>query len=262
MDFQTSDKMRLNYHKYGKGQPLVFIHGYSGYQEIWTMQIDFFVNHGYQVITYDQRNHGASQFDPNLTDFNVLIRDLKELIIGLKLDQPILIGHSMGAAVVYGFIGKYASMIKAAVAVDESPKMIGTPDFPYGFMNATRINYKEKLAQLGKVRETLHGVAPKCRQAVKNARAQFPFNWEGNQKLLYGHVHEDWRQNLINATLPVLLVTANQSPFYNGKWADVMVKQNPKYLKHVAIDQSGHCVMAEQPAEFNQTVLKFITALS
>ena len=137
MGFQTSDKMRLNYHKYGKGQPLVFIHGYSGYQEIWTMQIDFFVNHGYQVITYDQRNHGASQFDPNLTDFNVLIRDLKELIIGLKLDQPILIGHSMGAAVVYGFIGKYASMIKAAVAVDESPKMIGTPDFPYGFMNAT-----------------------------------------------------------------------------------------------------------------------------
>ncbi|MFC2685494.1 MAG: alpha/beta fold hydrolase, partial [Limosilactobacillus oris] len=39
MDFQTSDGVRLNYRIQGQGQPVVLIHGFGGYQQIWCLQV-------------------------------------------------------------------------------------------------------------------------------------------------------------------------------------------------------------------------------
>lgn len=261
MDFITSDGIRLNYQEYGNGMPIIFVHGFSGCQEIWTEQIDFFVEHGFRVITYDQRNHGASQIDENLSDIFVLVRDLKELIEHLCKQNPIIVGHSMGASVAYGILGQYQNLVKAVVAVDQSPKMVEDDEWHYGFMHATRTNCRAKAEQLPHIRQTLHGVTDKTRQKVKNAQRQFPFDWQLNKKLLYSHVRVDWRKDIVNANVPVLLITANQSPFYDGRYADVMCQENPKFVSHIAIDQTGHCVMAEQPTEFNQDVLSFIKNL-
>lgn len=261
MDFKTSDGKQLNYQIYGKGYPIIFIHGYGSYQQIWTMQLDFFQKHHFKVITYDQRNHGASQTDIQLKDIDILVRDLKELIMGLHLDHPLLVGHSMGASVIYGLLKEKFSNISAVVAVDQSPKMIGNLKWPYGFMGATRIDYKEKLQNLGKVRETLHGVTSKCRQAVQIARMQFPFDWALNRPLLESEVRKDWRSALIETTIPTLLMTANQSPFFDGHFADELQILNSTYISHTAIDQTGHCIMSEQVDEFNEKVLDFIESV-
>ncbi len=39
MDFKTSDGIRINYYVYGAGKPVVLIHGFGGYQQIWCLQI-------------------------------------------------------------------------------------------------------------------------------------------------------------------------------------------------------------------------------
>lgn len=260
LDFETSDKIRLNYQIYGKGAPIVFIHGFSGYQEIWTMQLDYFVKRGFQVITYDQRNHGASQTDFKLNNMNRLIKDLKELIDYLQLKRPVLVGHSMGGSVIYGFLKKYMNYtLTGAVSVDESPKMIGNKSWPYGFMNAMRFNYRLKLKEFPNVKETLNGICNKCRQRVRVAQQQFPFDWKINEALLLNHVRRDWRDSIINTKTALLLLTANQSPFYDGHYADVMHDKNPQYVHHIPVDQSGHCIMAEQPDKFNQVVSGFIS---
>lgn len=263
MEFTTNDGIQLNYQSYGNGQPVVFIHGFGGYQEIWTMQIKDFVDHGFNVITYDQRNHGASQFDSNLTKIDRLIYDLKNLIDGLHLQDVVLVGHSMGASVIYGFFDKNLDEnVCAAVAVDQSPKMIGNAAWPYGFMNATRANYQEKLQELPHIRETLNGVKQKCRERVKIAQQQFPFDWSACNLLLLDHARQDWRKAVTSMKNPLLLMTANQSPFFDGAFADVMCTENQSYLSHIAVNQTGHCIMAEQPDKFNQTVQDFINQKS
>lgn len=259
MEFTTDDGIQLNYQSYGNGQPIIFIHGFGGYQEIWTMQIQYFVDHGFNVITYDQRNHGASQFDPNLTKIDRLIHDLKNLIDNLRLQNVVLIGHSMGASVVYGLFDKnLAENVCAAIAVDQSPKMIGNAAWPYGFMNATRADYQEKLQALPHIRETLNGVMQKCRERVRIAQQQFPFDWAACNQLLLDHARHDWRKAVTSMTKPLMLMTANQSPFFNGAFADVMCNENQIYLSHAAVDQTGHCIMAEQPDKFNRLVEDFI----
>ncbi|MEE6662081.1 alpha/beta hydrolase [Limosilactobacillus fermentum] len=70
---------------------------------------------------------------------------------------------------------------------------------------------------------------------------------------------QDFRPTLATTKVPTLLVTANQSPFYQSAYATV-AKDNPM-VHHVSIDQSGHVVMAEQVAVFNQVVSQFLHQL-
>ncbi|MGJ3707396.1 alpha/beta fold hydrolase [Limosilactobacillus fermentum] len=119
MELRTDDGLRLNYQVVGHGQSLVFIHGFGGYQQVWTRQVEYFTSHGYQVVTYDQRNHDASQFDPNLDSIHRLSRDLQELLALPTINHPILIGHSMGASVIYDFLTRYPNYpLAGVVAVD------------------------------------------------------------------------------------------------------------------------------------------------
>lgn len=259
MDFQTSDGVELNYQVEGSGQPVVLIHGFGGYQQIWYLQVPELVKQGYQVITYDQRNHGASGHTPGLDSLDRLIADLHELLVGLKLERPFLIGHSMGAAEIYGFIKQYPDFpLRGAIAIDQSPKMLNTPRWHYGYMDITRASYRLKLKQHGNVRETLNGVPKKVLDHLAPVKEMFPFVRADNLPLLYDHAKKDWRSAIEKAQVPLLLVTANQSPYFDGAFADVMAQANPNYVSHAAVDQTGHVVMAEQAAKFNEIMNQFL----
>lgn len=262
MHIQMRDHKELNYYHYGKGQPLIFIHGFGGYQQIWHLQVDFFVNRGYEVWTYDQRDHGASSKDEELTSVDTLIDDLADFIQGLKIKAPVLIGHSMGASVCYGFLQRYPEIpVKAVIGVDQSPKMLNTPSWHFGYMDITRANYRAALAIHGNVRETLNGVDKRLLWKLNPVKEQFPFVRTEHLPLLYDHAKRDWRKSLLNAKVPVLLVTANQSPYFNPKFAEVLAKEN-SMIQTQRIDQTGHVVMGEQPTTFNQYLQAYLKSLS
>ena len=42
MDFVTNDGIKINYQIKGHGKPIIFVAGFGGYQEVWTMQVDYF----------------------------------------------------------------------------------------------------------------------------------------------------------------------------------------------------------------------------
>ena len=60
--------------------------------------------------------------------------DAHELIEKLQLEQPILLGNSMGAATWFAYVSLYGDTgIKALIDVDQTPRMINTPHWQYGF---------------------------------------------------------------------------------------------------------------------------------
>ncbi|MBB1069031.1 alpha/beta hydrolase [Limosilactobacillus sp. RRLNB_1_1] len=259
MNFKTSDGVRINYYVYGTGKPVVLIHGFGGYQQIWCLQIENLIRQGYQVITYDQRNHGASGRDQNLTTIKPLIKDLYELMMFLQVGNPFLIGHSMGAAVIYGFLNFYPDFpVRGVISIDQSPKMLNTAQWHYGYMDVTRASYKLKLREHGNVRETLNGVPAQVISKLAPEKEMFPFVRAENLPLLYDHAKRDWRSTLMNTHVATLLITANQSPYFNGSFADVMRDANPEFITHQAVDQSGHVIMAEQAKKFNEIMDKYL----
>lgn len=252
------DGVVLDYHQYGTGKPVVLIHGFGGIQEIWTGQIPWLVNHGYQVTVYDQRNHGASQQLANAPQVMDLIADLHDLIIQLNLKNPYLIGHSMGASVVYGFWGCNPDFkLSGAIGIDQPPRMLSNDEWPYGYLDATDDNYREKLLQRRDIRETLNGLDDRVWEKYHAAKVKKPFRLKENIGLLISEARADWRNALKYTQVDTLLVSSIQSPFFNYHFAEQMRKQNPK-IHTIAVKNAGHDIQAEVPNEFNQIMGAFL----
>lgn len=259
MHITTDDQCELNYQQTGHGPAIVFLHGFGGYQQIWGRQVDFFVRHGYQVITYDQRNHGATAFDPHLAHLSRLTRDLKNLLDQLALNRPVLIGHSMGASVIYDFLRRFPAVpLQGIVAVDQSPKLINTATWPYGFMTATRANYQQLLLHPN-CSETSVKIDRRVFDQLATAKRQFPFDRAANRPLIADLGRQDFRSVLQSTTTPTLIITGAASPFYRPAFTQV-ARANPA-VQTVTIAHSGHVVMAEQPMAFNQAVADFLVKL-
>lgn len=254
------DGVKLDYHCYGQGQPIILLHGFGSIQEVWIGQIHWLVEHGYEVITYDQRNHGDSQLitpAPRMVD---LIQDLHDLIQQLNLRNPFLVGHSMGAAVIYGFLGFYPDLkIKGAIAVDQPPRMLSNQEWPYGYLDVKDDNYQKKLFERRTIHETLHGFDNTVWKQFYPVKQRKPIRIKENLQLLVSEALSDWRSALIHTNVHTLLVSSIQSPFFNYRYAEIMQQLNPYYLHVKTIYGAGHDVQAEVPLEFNSIMGRFLS---
>lgn len=114
----------------GEGTPLVFIHGWLGSTESWS-QVDDALDVQNPKLFYDQRCHGDSECT-RFESFQELAADLERLIEELELDEPILIGHSMGgmAALTYATrTDNYTGMALFGSCASTPEPRIASPQF-------------------------------------------------------------------------------------------------------------------------------------
>lgn len=78
------DYAKMYYEIHGEGQPIIFMHGWSGSTQHLKPIIDI-LKKDYQCICYDQRGHGASSRPTKGLTLPQLGRDLRELIEYLDL---------------------------------------------------------------------------------------------------------------------------------------------------------------------------------
>ena len=90
--------------KEGKGKALVFIHGWLGSHKSW-QPVDRNLDTDNPRVFYDLRCHGDSQC--SRFSFETLAKDLERLLTDLKLENPILVGHSMGGMVALTYAKSY-----------------------------------------------------------------------------------------------------------------------------------------------------------
>ncbi|TXG98463.1 MAG: alpha/beta hydrolase [Nevskiaceae bacterium] len=132
--FTTKDGTNIFYKDHGKGQPVVFSHGWPLSADAWDGQMVFLGNHGYRVIAHDRRSHGRSDqtWDGNRMD--QYADDLAELIERLDLRDIILVGHSTGGGEVTRYLGRHGTkrVAKAALVGAVPPLMLKTEKNPGG----------------------------------------------------------------------------------------------------------------------------------
>jgi len=130
----TKDGVEIFYKDWGKGQPIVFSHGWPLSADDWDTQMLFFVQHGYRVIAHDRRGHGRSSQVSDGHDMDHYADDLAALTAHLDLKNAIHVGHSTGGGEVAHYIGRHgASRVAAAVLISAVPPiMVKTPANPGG----------------------------------------------------------------------------------------------------------------------------------
>lgn len=98
----ASDGVELDYHEVGEGRPVLLLHGlFSDAQMNWIKfgHAERIAREGFRVIMPDLRAHGQSgkPHDPANYPADILVRDLKELIAHLGLEEFDLGGFSLGS---------------------------------------------------------------------------------------------------------------------------------------------------------------------
>jgi non-heme chloroperoxidase len=130
----TKDGTKIFYKDWGKGQPIVFSHGWPLTADDWDGQMLFFEQHGYRVIAHDRRGHGRSTQTSDGNDMDTYADDLAALFEKLDLKDAIMVGHSTGGGEVARYLGRHGTkrVAKAALISAITPLMLKTPKNPLG----------------------------------------------------------------------------------------------------------------------------------
>jgi non-heme chloroperoxidase len=130
----VKDGTKIFYKDWGKGQPIVFSHGWPLTADDWDGQMLFFGKRGYRVIAHDRRGHGRSTQTWDGNEMNTYADDLATLFDALDLKDAIMVGHSTGGGEVARYLGRHGSkrVAKAALVSAVPPLMLKTEKNPLG----------------------------------------------------------------------------------------------------------------------------------
>ncbi|WP_292120887.1 alpha/beta hydrolase [Mesorhizobium sp.] len=111
----------------GSEPPLVLVHGFTDTSRSFSLLVPYLA--GRRLIMPDLRGHGASQAgeDCAVADF---AEDIAGLIRRLRLDRPVLVGHSLGAMVSIALAARHPELIGGLVVVAGTLKTGFAPDHP------------------------------------------------------------------------------------------------------------------------------------
>lgn len=254
--------MELAYREFGKGQPLIILHGLFGQSDNWNSLAKRFAENGLHVFTLDQRNHGLSPHS-EVWNYSAMAEDLKEFIETHHLHKPILLGHSMGGKTVMFFEMLFPGIADKIIVADIAPRAY-EPHHDAVLKALNSVDFSEI----------------NTRKDAENMLGQYISDFGTKQFLLkniYWKEDEtkqmDWRFNLKTITREYDNVGVSvpqgrsevQSLFVRGDKSDYITDLDisdieshfPNYRLET-VSNSGHWVHAEQPEAFFNVVMGFV----
>jgi len=110
------------------GRPLLLIHGFSQCRLAWTPQFESALAEDYRLVAMDCRGHGESGTPEKYADSRLWADDVRAVIEGLGLDDPVLVGWSYGGLVVSDYLAVHGDDALAGVVLVGAITEKGTPD--------------------------------------------------------------------------------------------------------------------------------------
>ena len=96
---------------------IVMVHGVTDNGLCWAT-LAFELQDDYDIYMLDTRGHGLSDPFTTSDDGETLVKDVVEFIRAMNIENPILMGHSMGAATVMRVGAEYPDLAQAVIMLD------------------------------------------------------------------------------------------------------------------------------------------------
>lgn len=265
--FRTSDGVRLDYSDVGQGRPVVLVSGFTAPATMWALQVPALLRAGYRVIGFDRRSHGTSESPAFGQRMSRHGKDLAELLDAAALEGVALVGASMGASTIWAYLDLFgADRIVGYVSVDQTPKMLNTPDWDKGFYGLTEVNvgtfFSRGIPSTGRglpietTIERMRALLVELGEPPVMSDATAP----ETRPLLFDHAVQDWRDVVGRIPAPALLVAGRESQLWPFGHATSSAETNTA-VTAVVIDDCGHAVNTDQPERFNEVLVHFLGGL-
>ncbi len=240
---------------------MIILHGLFGSCDNWLTQAKI-LSEWYHVFTVDQRNHGLSPHH-DAFDYPSMVHDLLEFIEEHQLQQPIIIGHSMGGKTAMNFALAHPEKLSHLIVVDIAPRAYNLEHYTIiDGLNAIAI---DKITNRNEADEQLAAYVPEAdvRQfLLKNLqrKAEGGFSWKINLKVISAKLSNVGLDLYLKTSFdkPTLFIKGNRSKYITEEDAHAILKIFPQ-AQLEGMD-TGHWVQAEKPQEFVTLVHHYLQA--
>ena len=263
----ASDGVLLNYVESGdpNGRPVLLVAGFKAAATSWRPQLGALHRAGHRVIALDRRGHGATAVGPD--GAHTMQRhgaDVADAIEALALAEATVVGQSMGGNAIWAMLDAGRdSGIRDVVIVDQTPKMLNSEDWAYGFYDYDAGNADTYFAT-GIPDPKRH--SPGSKGPVRLARLLKALDLKAPKagftaaelELLNDHARRDWRAAIAGARMPVLFVAGRESEFWPCEHAEAAASLAGQGESTV-IENAGHATNIEQPKVFDAVLSKWLS---
>ena len=269
---ETAKNVKLYVRDYGKGKPVILIHGWPLSNEMWEYQIEFLVQNNFRVIAYDRRCFGKSSQPWNGYDYDTLTDDLSEIIDQLQLENVTLVGFSMGGGEVVRYFSRHQGkgVEKAALISSIIPFLLKTEDNPEGHprekSDSTAASIKEdRIGFVDNFGKTFFGVniinKPLSTALLEYYRMLCSFaSPRATLKCAESFSFTDFRDELQTVNVPTLIIHGNDDKIVpidltSKKAAEKIARNN-----YIVYEGAPHGLFYTERDRLNEDLLEFLNS--
>jgi len=237
---------------HGNGPLLLFLHGIGGNRHHWREQLPIFASR-FKAVAWDARGYGESDDYEGSLKFEDFTSDVLRVLDHFKQHKAHLVGLSMGGRIARNFALRHPERVAKLVLANTTP----------GFDALTADEVKKFVAER-------KNRSPESMKALISAHARpgaygdllasfKALRQPSYLKTLEASVTQDRAAPIEKIRAPTLVVTSDEDKVYPPSIARAMVKRIPG-ARLAVISGAGHLSNLEQPGQFNEVVLRFLSA--
>jgi len=228
---------------------IVFIHGSGGDHTAWVYQYSK-LNRDFNLVALELPGHGSSG-GKGEQDVAAYVEWVRAILADFEIARPVLVGHSLGAAICLAFAIQYPELISGIVPFGGGVKMPVNPMI----LEGVRKDPAQILAFTAKI-----AVAKKNRERLAPILA----GRKTNPEVLYGDFlacdRLDLTEGVGRIKTPTLIVCGMEDKMTPQALSESLRDMIPG-ARLALIPEAGHLVMMEEPEAFNEALKTFAAEL-
>jgi pimeloyl-ACP methyl ester carboxylesterase len=266
----AKEQVDIFYEDYGSGQPVILIHGWPLSRKTWEQQVWKIVDSGFRCISYDRRGFGTSSSPWDGYDYSALASDLNTIIDGLKLEDTVIVGFSMGGGEVVRYLTDYGSskVTKAALISSIIPLVKKKDDNPDGVPESDLEGIIDALQndRVGFLKEFSKGFYNFGDNKDKVSQAQLDYDFtiasfaspRATIQTALAWMHTDFRPELKNVNVPTLIVHGDADQTVPIATSAEQAAKGIEDNTYKVIKGAPHGLNITHADELNEILVKFL----
>lgn len=230
---------------------IVFVHGSGGNHTVWERQYTA-LEDDFNIVAVNLPGHGQSgeRGEENITPY---VEWVKKIAEGFSLKKPVIIGHSLGAAISLKFAIIYGNMLSGIVPVGGGIRLPVSslimdgfkkdPSSSIALISKFSIHKKNRELFMASLIEDISQVSPETIYGDLLACDRFDITGE------IGEID-----------IPTLMLCGDDDKMTPPEYSKEL-KEKIKGAKLSLIKDSGHFVMMENAVDFNSALRDFVHSL-
>lgn len=232
-------------------QSLVFIHGSGSNAGVWVHQYGR-LHSLFNIAAMNLPGHGQGG-GPGEEDIHAYVGHVKNFLDVLGLNRPILIGHSMGAAIVLGVAARHPQAVSGVITLGGGVTLPVNPDILEGLKKAPDV-VLDMICKFSIAKEN----RSKLFDIVRSSLAETRMDVLASDMLACSKT--DLTQELMKIKAPAMAICGALDKMTPPASSE-QIAAGIKGARLLIIGGAGHMVMIEKPAEVNEALTAFCRAV-